>query len=299
MYGLDSHQTTVRCCHWIYNIWDGPVPYPRGGEIARGSLLDHLDEVATLLEQGPTGLLLDLDGTISEIVSEPEDATVGPRIRSALGTLHGRLSLVAIVTGRPVQQALDIVGLEELTYVGNHGLERLEGGKATLVEEARRYAPFLDQMMSRLRAELRLPGLIFEHKPGSFAIHYRLAPDPESAHQELLRAIGDVAGDRVRLLMGKRVINVLPPVNLSKGSAVTSLAEEYQLSRAILLGDDVTDLDAFAAATQLSRMGRLRCICAAVIGTDAPEALEGEADYTLSSVSQVEDFLAWLVERTG
>ncbi len=244
--------------------------------------------------------MLDLDGTISEIVPDPDGATVGPSVKESLAELNRRLALVAIVTGRPARQALGIVSLPELSYVGNHGLERLEEGALTVAEEARIHEPLLSGLIERLRSRFSgVRGLMFEEKGGSFAVHYRLADDHEAARDDVLQAVDKMAGGRVKVLMGKTVINVLPPIELTKGTAVASLAKEYGLAGAILVGDDVTDVDLFRGARRLSRDGNLDSICVAVVGSDSPADLEDEADFTLSSVTQVEEFLGWMVEQTG
>ncbi len=264
---------------------------------------DHLEGVAALLKVGPVGLLLDLDGTISEIVSEPQAAAVSPAIKSALRELCLRLALVAVITGRSAWQARDIVGLQELTYVGNHGLERLERGRFTLTEGVQAYVPFLKRLLERLGerfppsgpGQVPSSGLTLEDKESSFAVHYRLARDPDKARDDALEAIRELAGGQVRVLMGKAVINVLPPVNLTKGTAVISLVTEHNLSGAVLIGDDVTDIDSFRAARDLSSQGSFSGISVAVVGPDSPPELEKEADFTLSMVSEVGDFLKWLV----
>ena len=265
--------------------------------IARGSLLDHLLELQALLESGPAGLMLDLDGTISEIVPEPGEARISDRVRRALTVLNRRLALVAIVTGRSAWQARDIVGLPELIYVGNHGIERLQSGRLSLAEEARPFKPFLAQLLGRLRARFPEAGIIFEDKSGSFAVHYRLASDPDEARGDVVNAINELAGEQVKLLMGKTVINVLPPLHLTKGSAVTSLVAEYGLSGAIVIGDDVTDIDAFRAAGHLSTREGFSSISVAVAGRDSPPGLREEADFTLESVTEVEDLLSWMVTQ--
>lgn len=268
-------------------------------KMTKGRLLDNLDAVVPVLDTGAVGLLLDLDGTISEIVSDPEAATVAPSIRSALAALCSRLAVVAIITGRSSIYARDVVGLPELTYVGNHGLERLDLGRVTLVEEARPFLPFLKDLISRLRLRFTTEGLYFEDKGGSFAIHYRLAVDPEKACADVLDAITELAGDGAKVVPGKTVINVLPPINVSKGTAVCSLVREFRLSGGILVGDDVTDLDSFRAATHLSCQQGFSSISVAVAGQDSPPELEEEADFSCRDVAEVEKFLGWMVRQTG
>ena len=243
------------------------------------------------------GLFLDLDGTLSEIVPEPDAATVSPKIKSALTKLRHKFALVVIVTGRSALQAQGILGLPELLYIGNHGLERLENEQITPIEEARPFSSLLDQLRLDLSERLTMEGLRFEDKGSSFAVHYRLAENPDSARESVLRTVEELAGHKIKVLMGKTVINVLPPIEFTKGTALTSLVTEYGLSGAIVMGDDVTDIDAFKAASSLSRQKGLASLAIAVVGTDSPPGLEQEADLTLSSVSEVEVFLSWLVEQ--
>lgn len=266
--------------------------------MSRGHALDNLEEVAGLLTKTPFGLISDLDGTLSEIESRPDEATVSASIRETLEDLELNLALVAIVTGRPARQARDILGLSQITYVGNHGLEKLERGVFSLDEGTRPFISFLQRLFFSLKTQFTTAGLVFENKEGSFAVHYRLTADPEKAREALLEAIEEMAGGQVRVLMGKTVINVLPPVDLNKGTAVSALVNQFGLSGALLLGDDVTDLDAFRSARHLSSGEALSSASIAVLGPGAPKELEEEVDFTLSGVSEVEKFLKWLVERT-
>ena len=238
-----------------------------------------------------------MDGTISEMVPTPEGATVSLSVKASLRELRRRLPLIAIVTGRSARHAREIVGLEDLIYVGNHGLERLERGRFSFMDEALPFIPLLEQLVTALRARVPAEGIFFEDKGGSFAVHYRLAREPDRACKDILDAIQDLAGEQVRVLLGKTVINVLPPVNLTKGTAVTSLVHDYGLGGAILIGDDVTDIDAFREARNLSMRQDFASISIAVVGPDSPSGLEGEVDFTVSSVSEVENFLSWLVEQ--
>ena len=244
-------------------------------------------------------MLLDLDGTISELVPHPADATVSSEIRSTLVILQQRLALVAIVTGRPARRAMEMVGLPDLVYAGNHGLERLEKGHETLAPEVRPFIPVLRDLLGGLEQRFPLPGLVFEDKSASLAVHYRLAEHPERVRDELLEAIRELAGDQVRLLMGKTVINILPPVELTKGTAVKGLIEEHDLSAAVLMGDDLTDLDAFRAAKRMSAETDFRSISIAVLGEGTPSELEGETEFALAGVSEVNDFLLWLARETS
>src|SRR5436305_5098568 len=83
--------------------------------------VDALARIAA--EPKKAALFLDIDGVLAPIVTRPEDARVPAETRKVLKSLAGRYGLVACVTGRPSAVAHEIVGVDELTYVGEHGLE--------------------------------------------------------------------------------------------------------------------------------------------------------------------------------
>lgn len=257
-----------------------------------------MDTVLSLLRDRPSGLFLDLDGTLAEIVPRPEETSVRPVVPRTLRALQQRLALVAVVTGRPALQARDILGVEELVYAGNHGLELMQEGRLEVAEEARSHLDGISRLLELVRAAFPEEGLVFEEKAGSFAVHYRLATDPESVRDGLLRFIGKEACEDVKLIMGKEVMNVLAPVDLNKGTALTYLSRKHRLAAALVIGDDVTDLDAFRASSALEDAGEMRSLRVAVVDAESPPEVEAAAEYTLSGVPEVERVLSWLEERT-
>lgn len=76
-----------------------------------------------MLALRPLGLITDIDGTISPIAPSPLEARVSPACRRHLAALAKKLELVAVISGRPAVEARDMVGVEGIVYVGNHGLE--------------------------------------------------------------------------------------------------------------------------------------------------------------------------------
>ena len=95
-------------------ILGGPCPFRR----RRGPC-----STARATEPLRAAVLLDVDGTLAPIVEVPTDAAVPEPTRAELRRLHGRYALVACVSGRPSQAAQQVVGVPELVYVGEHGLE--------------------------------------------------------------------------------------------------------------------------------------------------------------------------------
>ncbi|MBA3413986.1 MAG: hypothetical protein H0U10_02020, partial [Chloroflexia bacterium] len=103
------------------------TPKERAGD--GGALIDPalLDRCRAVLRRAPAGLLSDIDGTLSDIAPTPADAFVAEGIKESLRRLAARLALVAVVSGRAAEAGRTMVGVDELLYVGNHGMERLRG----------------------------------------------------------------------------------------------------------------------------------------------------------------------------
>src|SRR5215208_1344099 len=99
---------------------------------ASDALTPEVDAVVTacmeVLRQTPSAVVTDIDGTISAIAPTPAEAMVDPGAKAALALLAERLAAVAVVSGRAPQDGVAMVGLPELTDVGNHGLERITRG---------------------------------------------------------------------------------------------------------------------------------------------------------------------------
>lgn len=220
-------------------------------------------------------LFLDVDGVLAPIVDRPEDARVPDATRLVLRQLATRYALVACVTGRPSDVARAIVGVDGLTYVGEHGLE--------LDARAREWA-------TRIHAFARgVAWQFLEEKRLSSAFHYRRAADPEAARLALERVASDALAEGFRTRWGRFVLEVLPPVDASKGTAVRALLAQSGLSRALYAGDDTTDLDGFAALDGLDVAVRV-----AIVSSEGPSALGERADLLVGSPEAFVDVLSKL-----
>ena len=259
-------------------------------------LLDHLDAVQELLTLRPLGLITDIDGTISDIAATPEAAVVSPICREKLADLTQRLELVAAISGRPAATARDMVGVDGMVYVGNHGLELRHDGSVEYIAGAKRYQAKVKEALERMRALLPLECIILEDKGVSLSIHYRLCPNVQEVRQLILNevATAGVLTD-FRVWEGKKVVELRPAIDIDKGVAVRGLVERYKLRSGLYLGDDVTDTNAFEAMHEAG----LRGAAIAVLGEESPDELRQTADLTLNGVSDVERFLAWLAEASA
>ncbi len=245
-----------------------------------------------VLSHRPAGLVTDFDGTISRIVDHPETATVDAVALDSLRRLVPCLDLVAAVSGRPPAQLLAMLPVQGMVYAGNHGLEWWEGGRSTVVPEAEPYLPAIASALQWLRGRLSAPGVLVEEKIASGSLHYRLSPDQVGARRAILQAIAECPQvSQLRVAEGRRVVNLLPPVRVDKGTTLERLVHKRRLQGVVYLGDDVTDLDAFRALRSLRDAGVCDVFLVAVASSEAPPDLLKVADHTLDGVDAVASLL--------
>jgi len=227
--------------------------------------LGSVDAISRLAaEPKQAALFLDVDGVLAPIVARPEDASVPESTRRLLRGLAGRFALVACVTGRSSDTARRIVGVPELRYAGEHGLE-FDPEAAAFADSVHRFA-----------AATGWPDI--EEKPFSAALHFRRAADPELARRSLEEVAAEAAEQGLRASFGRMVLDILPPVTATKGTAVQRLLRESGLRRALYAGDDTTDLDGFAALAGLQLAVRV-----AVASPEGPALLRERADVVVES----------------
>jgi trehalose 6-phosphate phosphatase len=230
----------------------------------------------------------------------PAAAVVDARIRDSLRRLARVLRLVAVISGRGALDAHRIVGVDGLVYVGNHGLERLDRGALRWDPAAEPFRPALARTVRALRQVLAdEPGVIVEDKGATASVHYRLSPDPERVGPAIRRLVEDVADD-LRITEGKMVVEIRPPIDVSKGTIVRQLVGEHHLAGVVYLGDDRTDVDAFRALRALRGADGgpvIRTLSVAVAGSETPPEVTSEADAVIPGVAAVGTLVEELAEQ--
>ena len=229
--------------------------------------------LARLAEQpGQAAILLDVDGVLAPIVDVPHEAVVPEPTREELRRLHSRYALVACISGRSGADARRIVGLDELVYVGEHGLE-LEPEALAWSERLQAFAASVDWDD-------------VERKPLTVSLHYRRADDEEAALAMLGAVATRARHEGLVARFGRKVLELRPPVGAHKGTAVTHLLGERGLERALYAGDDTTDLDAFAAVGALELGVRV-----AVASAEGPAELREAADIVVGGPVELLELL--------
>ena len=222
--------------------------------MAAHSLLARLSE-----DPERTAILLDVDGVLAPIVAVPHEAVVPAETRAEVARLHDRYALVACISGRSGADARRIVGLDQLVYVGEHGLE--------LVPEAADWSERLHLFATTVDWD------DIERKPLTITFHYRRAEDEAEALKMLEAVAARARHEGLVARFGRKVLELRPPIGAHKGTAVTHLLGERGLERALYAGDDTTDLDAFDALQGLELGVRV-----AVASPEGPAELREAAD---------------------
>jgi trehalose 6-phosphate phosphatase len=234
-----------------------------------------VDALARLrAEPERAAILLDVDGTLAPIVARPEDAAVPDDTRAVLRSLVDRYGLVGAITGRPSEEAARLVDVPGIEVAGKHGLELEE------IDEV-----WHERMLSLAPA---VP-YRFEDKGVSVSFHYREAEDEQAARAELETVAAQAEALGLKARFGRKVLELLPPVDAHKGTAVLRMLELAGLSRALYAGDDTTDLDGFAALDGLELGVRV-----AVDSPEAPPELSARADVVVDSPAGLVELLRTL-----
>lgn len=254
-----------------------------------------LERLSRALAVQPAGLALDFDGTLSAIAARPEQARPLPGVREALRALAPRLAAVAIISGRPISQLLELVGLPELIYAGNHGVEWWRDRQLSVDRPSAAAVTQLALARDALRLAVNgAPGLRLEDKGSGLSLHYRQSSRPAQAHETALALARRLAGDQLAILEGRRVIELRAVPGADKGTAMRRLARESRLRSLVYFGDDATDLQAFQALEALNREAGLTTLSVAVLNSEAVEEVAAGVDATLAGPEAAADLLTAL-----
>lgn len=219
-----------------------------------------MDELLRRLAEAPAraAVLLDVDGVLAPIVLRPEDAYVPEETRAEVERLAAKYSLVACVSGRTSADAERIVAVPEVVYVGSHGLE---------------LAPEAEHWRDRLHRFGQSVDWPVEDKGLTVSFHYRGVEDEAAARQKLEQVAEAARSEGLLARFGRKVLELRPPIEADKGTAVEALLVDRGLRRALYAGDDTTDLDGFRGLDGLELAVRV-----AVSSPEGPPELREAAD---------------------
>ncbi|BBZ37697.1 trehalose-phosphate phosphatase [Mycobacterium conspicuum] len=226
----------------------------RTGDQRMSELPDALQAAGLIddLASRRPAVFFDFDGTLSDIVNDPDTATLVAGAAEALRELAGRCP-VAVLSGRDLADVTERVGLPGIWYAGSHGFElTAPDGRHHQNDDAAAAIPVLERAAAELRDQLgSISGVVAEHKRFGVAVHYRnAARDRVGEVTAAVRAAGQ--RDVLRVTTGREVIELRPDIDWDKGKTLRWVIDHLQRAGSgpvmpIFLGDDITDEDAFDA----------------------------------------------------
>ena len=249
-------------------------------------------------------LLCDIDGTISPIVAYPGDAAVSQPFREVLAALTERLGLVALVTGRSLEDGRRMIPLEGAAYVGTHGLESTAPDGRILTEPlAERYIAAVQEVAAAAARDLDCDalGVVLENKRTVLAVHYRLAADAARTRHEILTRVVEPARSRgLAISTGHFLFEVRPPLPFTKGTATRRLLAGGDHFAGMFCGDDLTDVTGFKTLHDWAARDARRAACAlAAVTAETPRPVIDDADVLVRATPGVYEVLTRLLTAVG
>lgn len=247
--------------------------------------LTHFENILGVIGDKKPLLVLDYDGTLSPIVSDPEKAFLATDMKDILNKLSEEMH-VAVISGRDRADVEEKVGLPHLIYAGSHGLDMAGPGGLDIPEKvSSQILDSLGQAARNLQNKLKdVKGCLVESKKFAIAVHFRNVADEEvsivtNAVEEELQS-----HEHLKKGTGKKILELKPSIDWHKGWAVNWLFDALNLNSengiSIFIGDDITDEDAFASIHG-SGIGIL-------VGTHGEQTA---ASYALNDTDEVREFL--------
>jgi len=224
----------------------------RTGDRRMSQLPDALQALDDGLAARRPAVFFDFDGTLSDIVDDPDAARPVAGATEALDKLAARCP-VAVLSGRDLADVTKRVGVKGIWYAGSHGFElTAPDGTHHQNEDAAAAIPVLERAAGRLRDKLGgIAGVVVEHKRFGVAVHYRnAARDRVGEALAAVRAAG--RHDGLRVTTGREVIELRPDLDWDKGKTLRWVIDHLHEAASgaltpVYLGDDITDEDAFDA----------------------------------------------------
>ena len=266
----------------------GEMPMPRTAEGEAGLAAIRREPARALIAT-------DFDGTLAPIVSDPREARADPGAVAGLRELAGLVGTLAVITGRPAAEAVELGGFDGISgliVLGQYGLERWQEGAVTAPAPPPGVAVARERL-PQLLADTGAPeGVRIEDKGSALAVHTRRAADPVAALAALKGPLAGLAAETGLAVEPGRLVIELRPPGMDKGAALTRLVAERKAGPVLFAGDDLGDLAAFAAVRALREDGHPGVtVCSA---SGEVSELAAEADLVVDGPGGFAALLSWL-----
>lgn len=228
------------------------------------NFFDHWSGIKEIFQDKDILLFLDYDGTLTPIVERPELAILPDKTKEVLEKLVGdKRFKIFIVSGRAMADVKKLVDIDNIVYLGNHGFEiEIEGADIDFGSfPFARFREILEYLKWEINKELIFfKSAFIEDKGLGLSVHYRML---NSKDESILKIFFEritkefTSRNEIRIIVGKKVFEIRPPIDWNKGKAVLWLLKAHEEAMknqkvvAIYIGDDQTDEDAFEALEKI------------------------------------------------
>lgn len=185
----------------------------------------------------------DFDGTLAKIVSDPFAARLGRSVRFWFEALAKRAP-TAVISGRSLEDLRSRIETTVPDLIGNHGSEGPHVMPEAMQQVRETCRGWLQLISDGFQAELAQSGVLVETKSYSFSFHYRTVDRRDEARALISRVVTQLSPPP-RIVLGKSVVNVMPPSAWHKGTALLECMRRRGCTTALYVGDDETDEDVF------------------------------------------------------
>lgn len=196
-------------------------------------------------------LFLDIDGTLANFTLNPKDSVIPSSTLVLLQKIQSHGVRIAIVTGRSLIEARQMLFPITLPIAATHGLEIAFDGIKNSEDTSIAHVDTAELTAIRqsiIQSSLPYSDFTIETKPYSVALHYRQNPTlADVAYTIMSDTIKNYANWALK--NGKCVCEAVPK-GVNKGTAILTLLKKIQTSDnvcAIFIGDDITDEAGFMA----------------------------------------------------
>lgn len=255
-------------------------------------LWQDLNKIIPLLKQDrPKVLFLDFDGTLTPIVESPELANLSIKTKRLLQNLCHKPNLyLAVISGRKLADIKKKIGLPNIIYGGNHGLEGEILHKRYSFPIPNKTLVILENIKKQLnKIAHQFAGVFIENKGMTLSFHYRLAkkqeiPTIRSLFKITLKSFTE--DGLISVIPGKMVFDIRPLNDCNKGTFAKLLINKISKKTkttpvVVFIGDDITDEDVFK---ELEKKITVK------VGRNS----ESYAKYRLKDTRDVFKFLKWV-----
>jgi len=244
-----------------------------------------LANIKKKLKKSNFALLLDFDLTLSPLAKNPANAILPDDTRILLKKLSNYI-YIAIITGRTINDIKKRIKLNDLSFIGNHGLEyEVKGTTKNTSLSALSKQGLKDTKKKFLNIKRKYTGIFVEDKKLTLALHYRLL-----SPQDKFAFLADVKKIKTELekyglsgIFYKKTLEVRPEAKKDKGTASLFILKKFgNPKQVIYIGDGKTDEDAFRVLPHgvTIRVGKSK---------------RSFAKYHVNNIKEVKKFLVWLL----